>query len=297
LLAVLITALVPGFAFTELGYRGFMYAKNPFGQFTLLAILAGGFLVLRQQSFRAIWGAVAALGVMGLVLSRSVTSVGVALIAVAALGIVHWFRRRPRMVGAMALIAGMMTLLASHALVVVFGPPEFWSAVEAVTRMTGKDATLSGRTYLWELMWRHIQQHPWFGVGYGGFWLGASGDSGQVAYWVKWGYPGQAHNGYLDILNEVGFVGLSLLVAALILYASRLAQLLMHDVSLGYFHVMVLLVAVGLNFTEASLLRTTNLWWLVIVCSMVEVDKLVMGMRRRSELDQLDRTFMRRVVA
>jgi len=84
-----------------------------------------------------------------------------------------------------------------------------------ITRLLGKDSTLTGRTQLWSLVWKLIRSHPWFGYGYGGFWLGLQGPSAPVWRAVGW-QPPNAHNGFLDLLLDLGIIGLLLFVPVIL---------------------------------------------------------------------------------
>ena len=42
--------------------------------------------------------------------------------------------------------------------------------------------TLTGRTELWATVIEMIREHPWFGYGYSGFWLGWDGESAGCRY-------------------------------------------------------------------------------------------------------------------
>ena len=82
----------------------------------------------------------------------------------------------------------------------------------------------------------------------------------------------QAHNGYIDIVNETGIVGLTLLVVALVTHTMNISKVIRSgDASTGIFHAAILISALFINYAESSLLRTTHLWWILICCSIFEV--------------------------
>jgi O-antigen ligase len=70
------------------------------------------------------------------------------------------------------------------------------------------DVTRSGRKDIWAATWEMFAEHPFAGVGFGGFWTAVSryhkGSGGSV--------PQQAHNDYLEILASGGIVGAALVV-------------------------------------------------------------------------------------
>lgn len=84
-----------------------------------------------------------------------------------------------------------------------------------------KSTDLTGRTEIWALVLLSIKQHPFFGIGYGAFWLGEGSPSQYIINVLHW-VPLQSHNGYLDILNELGITGLTLLIGVFIFHGINL---------------------------------------------------------------------------
>ncbi|MFZ4534483.1 MAG: O-antigen ligase family protein [Alsobacter sp.] len=83
----------------------------------------------------------------------------------------------------------------------------------------GKDASLSGRTELWSVVSREIRERPVLGAGYGAFWREGRGRE-LVATWN----PRQSHQAYLDLLLDLGIVGVG--IAASILFSGTIAPLI-----------------------------------------------------------------------
>jgi exopolysaccharide production protein ExoQ len=73
----------------------------------------------------------------------------------------------------------------------------------------GKDATLTGRTDLWEFVKICISQRPLLGWGFSAFWLSTNPAAAEISTNLGWSVP-QAHNGLYELLLEVGGVGASL---------------------------------------------------------------------------------------
>jgi O-antigen ligase len=74
----------------------------------------------------------------------------------------------------------------------------------------GRDSSLSGRTPLWIYSTQAAMARPFFGYGFSSFWVADS----RTTQWIwamlgGWKAPG-AHNGYLDIVLQLGIVGLGL---------------------------------------------------------------------------------------
>ena len=76
----------------------------------------------------------------------------------------------------------------------------------------GRDLTLSGRTAIWSQVVRFIARRPLAGYGYDAFWRGLSGPSLQIDAALHFVVE-HAHNGFLEILLELGAAGLVLFLA------------------------------------------------------------------------------------
>lgn len=83
------------------------------------------------------------------------------------------------------------------------------SQLDTIFTILGKDATLTGRLPLWELVIGKIKERPWLGYGYGGFWNGWNGESADILRYEVW-EPPHAHNGILDIWLALGLIGLAI---------------------------------------------------------------------------------------
>jgi hypothetical protein len=90
---------------------------------------------------------------------------------------------------------------------------ELLSVKEAVLEASGRDATFTGRTGLWETLLKE-PINPLVGVGYASFWLGER----LARFWEMYptSPPIEAHNGYLEVYLNLGLIGLTLIVAVLL---------------------------------------------------------------------------------
>src|SRR5207247_2291965 len=72
-------------------------------------------------------------------------------------------------------------------------------------------ATLTGRTELWASVLR-MSVNAWIGAGFESFWLGER----LKTLWVQYHFaPTQAHNGYIEVYLNLGWLGLFLLAGVL----------------------------------------------------------------------------------
>ena len=135
------------------------------------------------------------------------------------------------------------------------------------------DLTFTGRTEIWQFVWKSILQSPLLGAGYGSFW--AIGDrspallhaSEFVAQYTE------AHNGYLDVLVSIGAIGLMLTVSALAqtyhalwFYRSSQTDTATREALLC----ALLLLTFGIfhNVLESSLLMGLSTLWTLMLLSL-----------------------------
>ena len=83
----------------------------------------------------------------------------------------------------------------------------------SMARAVGKDPTLTDRTKIWAFV-LGMHTNPLLGTGYQGFWLGP-----RLEYiWnnARLGHITEAHNGYLQVYLDLGFIGVALFIGFLI---------------------------------------------------------------------------------
>ena len=178
--------------------RGVFAAKNTAGMAMLLALPCALFLGSRPGAKRAAWVGVLMLLVVTLGATRSATSMLIALIVI-GLGSRLWLRGSS---GRLLWTAAVMAVAITVAFTLVFWPDQIFPLI-------GRDSSLTGRVPLWEECFKMIVQRPLLGYGYSGFW---NSDSRDVQYlWriIGWEAP-NGHDGYIDILLQIGAIGLFL---------------------------------------------------------------------------------------
>ena len=201
--AVISTAL----AFdTDGNMRGLFYHKNAFGLFLALCIVAVIYRIYALRD-RGRWNIVLLTGLIScFILSRSATPILATMSACASLIFVTYLRRSK------GLIKSIVPWLVCMVAIVVVAAGSDLPTIAAPA--LGRDASLSGRTTIWEFVVPMIGKRPWLGYGYGIFWLGESAPAGVFWYWSKQ-FELHAHDGYMQLLLDVGAVGLALFAASL----------------------------------------------------------------------------------
>ncbi|MFZ6768581.1 O-antigen ligase family protein [Undibacterium sp. Di26W] len=242
----------------ELGgaWRGALSQKNELGQIAALSILLWQIKsCIEKVGIRNL-----ALGLLFsffmLVMSKSSTSM---IITMLTTGMFHLLRRRHisssySLTRAILVIVCLLTIAVYIFFMQESRMPTWQEAASPIAGLFGKGTDLTGRTDIWQLVWLEINKHYLMGLGYGAFWLGPDSLSQFVIDALHW-IPLQSHNGYLDILNEQGLIGLILVILTLLTQAGFLVTLARLDRQQAAFWSAMLTVVVVTNFTESSLFR------------------------------------------
>jgi O-antigen ligase len=97
-----------------------------------------------------------------------------------------------------------------------------------IVGVLGKDLTFNARLPIWSLMLDKIGERPWLGYGYAGFW---TSDEALHVLNHSWGIVSKdivrfnSHNGYLDLMLQLGGVGLLLYLTHWLVVVVRLVKL------------------------------------------------------------------------
>jgi O-antigen ligase len=208
-LALAVGSLVACIAFPGFGvtveihpgaWKGLWYEKNQLGGMMANATLACTCAAILAPGRRRLWIAGTVLCVGLVVMSKSTTAVlgvAIALGGVAGLAVL----RRGAALSVLA-IWGLTAAAAAFVALVTIAPDLFFHLI-------GKDPTLTGRTEIWEALLRRVQARPLLGYGFGAFWYDKWGPAWFIRQEVQWSAP-NGHNGWLDVLVQLGAVGLAL---------------------------------------------------------------------------------------
>lgn len=107
----------------------------------------------------------------------------------------------------------------------------------------GRDATLTGRTQIWAMLIPYLNRRFLFGYGKGGFWSTSLRD--QIA--------SHAHNGYLDLMLELGIVGLAITSIFLLWTCKKYIKLMAFDYNLSALFFCILFMFLIHNMAETSI--------------------------------------------
>jgi len=125
----------------------------------------------------------------------------------------------------------------------------------------GRNASLTGRTRVWVIVRRFVE-NPWLGAGYESFWIGE-----RQATLTGFG-GNQAHNGYLEIYLNLGWVGVMLLTVIIATGYRNVMTEIRSNPALGRLKVALFLIGIVYNFTEAGFKMMSTVWIVFLWATM-----------------------------
>ncbi len=260
-LTVLTAIALPAYAIDAGAWLGVFGQKNHLGRFMALSAVLWLLYGLSHKRHRLL-AALTLVSVVLVLLSHSATSVVLLFTLVAVLLLVRLMRLPS---GLAVPILALLAVGGGYLALRVASDPS------QVTSLLGRDSSLTGRTQLWGLVWQMIRTHSGFGFGYGGFWLGFDGPSAPV--WVATGWnPPSAHDGFLDLMLDLGFVGMAIFIPAMLIalrYAFALAR---RGRTLdSAFPLIFLVFYLMSNITESYLVAYNTESWVLFVAITIQL--------------------------
>ena len=262
-------------------WRGLSTHKNPFGAIAGIGMVFWMHALLTQpRRGLALFGL--AVTFVCLVGARSSTSLLCAVLActvlVAALKtqLVH----RP---GGLLLFLGALFLVPFLWFVILSGFPTIEEALGPLTTLLGRDLTFTGRLPLWEALLDEIPQRPILGAGFGAFW-GPAGSLSDAAR-AKAGWMSiNGHNGYLDTANDLGLIGLTLVLGGILFDLRRARRIGLISPSVFALHASLHFYQLVANLSETMFWRAISMTFLLTTLSSFHLARIQMDLdlRRRS---------------
>jgi len=134
---------------------------------------------------------------------------------------------------------------------------------EDLLKAVGRDPTLTTRTEIWPMLMQ-LQPNDLVGAGFNTFW---AGERLRISF-EKFGGIFQAHNGYLETYLNGGWVGVGILAGVLVAAYLQIRKRLVVGAPEAGIRLVVLVIAVVYNYSEASFNKIGVLWLLTIIAVM-----------------------------
>jgi len=266
LLSVLFIVALPHYG-TDVGanegsWRGVFLQKNIFGRYLVLGMIT--LFCWPTEGVRSKLGKwfVLALSVGLLIGSLSKGSWVVLVVAALLVPLYRLFR-----VDFKGLMVGISMAAAALGLAAVY----VLSNLDAIFSLLGKDATLTARIPIWTTLLTMSQGKRWLGYGYEGFW---STNLMNVT-WLLGGFaPGKAHNGFIDLLLEVGVVGLGIFAICAVVAITRAIKVIARERDLqSEWPLLMLSLLLIYNLFESDLMVQNGFIWVLFVALSVSTQR------------------------
>lgn len=224
--------------------KGIFVHRNLFGTVCVLATLTF-FFAWRSNAVRGLstilWISISTLS---LFLSDSRTSMVVLFVTSFSCFLLYLSARSSmsaRMVGGVSVVLALSVICS-----VIVAP------LGEISMMLGRSRDLTGRTEIWQAVLVEIKNGSIWGSGFMASWR--SNDPATLRIWQSIGFrAAHAHNGYLDILLQLGVLGVALAIIVLVLLLFRSVLLVRSGSSLGYFAFAFSVSQIVYNLTETRL--------------------------------------------
>lgn len=259
MLSMIIVLIMPSIGIDyelDNAWRGILSQKNSLGVVAALSVIFWAREIMDKQlpTWLCILGFL--FSTFMLIMTKSTTALIVCMFCVGC----YFFIRKRHFFGDFDYIKIFVSLLTIVLTAVwIFylfnGHLPTWQEIFApIGAVFDKSTDLTGRTEIWALVLLSIKQHPIFGIGYGAFWLGEGSPSQYIINVLHW-IPLQSHNGYLDILNELGITGLILLIGVFIFHAINLFKFLKIDREEAAIHWSIFIFILISHISESEIFR------------------------------------------
>lgn len=172
-------------------------------------------------------------------------------------------------------------------LIVTFSSIIIFGGRASVAHALGRSANLA-RMDIWEAI-VPMAPNPLVGAGFESFWLGSRIDRLEQAFPNL--HLNEAHNGYIEIYLELGWVGLVLIGLILVDGYRRAVKAFRREPALGGLLLAYSLTAVTYSVTEAGF-RMLDPIWIFFLLSVIQASSIAAGVEIGVP-HQLDRSPLR----
>jgi exopolysaccharide production protein ExoQ len=255
----------PYISFTPLGFAGIHLHKNLAGLFFFLGLPVFGIGILDRSvsTFRTAAAFAFSTGGAMLILTLSKSAAGAAIISVTLVALTRIIVRR----NSFSRIAlPLIVILSIASLVLIISS----QGISTTLDFLFGDATLTGRDQIWHYALLKLDENPWLGTGYGALWqIGPNVEESLKNSGAHW-LASQAHNGYIDILAQLGYIGFLCLTIFLVMTLARILKYISRYernrlFGLGDYALYVFWGSVVYNVTESSYFRTGHSMWFMLI--------------------------------
>ena len=242
------------------GWRGIFATKNSLGAIMAIGTVTYFYTLVAGGKTKLIFFLVQIVGFVvcaaALYLAQSSTSLVIALLGAVLCVVIKLTHKR---VGVAIIIWTAILLLLAPSVIIVT------NQLAAIAPLLGRNAQLTGRVDLWLILPSYIADRPWLGYGFGAFWVADSENVALIWDAVGWAPP-EAHNGWLDLLLELGVVGLAVLcLQVFLIVINGIRAVVEGREPDSQYLLMTTLIILVFNISESGLVAPGVMWVLLVI--------------------------------
>lgn len=183
----------------------------------------------------------------------SATATSALIIGISILFFFRWKKKWGGIPGTFILMILVAVIIIYGTVTPFIGKLSIWD----VSSLVGREDNLTGRADVWRQLIPVAMQQPLLGYGFAGFWTTNAREEFDIS---------GSHNGYLDLILELGFIGLLLYTLFIISNIRKAQRVLVNNFDWGVFWVCSLVIALVSNITEALFSTFESRMMVVIIC-------------------------------
>ena len=244
------------------GYSGYFFGKNYLGQLTAIAFILAIY-EFSQRGLRRLVGVIIGItAITLLVWSNSKTAFALAVLMPFVASFVLLAQRWTNLSPALLLFS----LVVGYFVMTNF----LGITANRISYEIYGDPTFTGRTIIWDFVDEQISRRPLLGWGYQSFWLvGPHAPSVvEAPGWVR--VMPNAHNGFRDVMVELGYAGLAILLCFIFATLHIIGRIASRDLARGWTLLTLALFVISYNFLESLWFRGYEFLWIVFLIVAAE---------------------------
>ncbi|WYM02896.1 MAG: O-antigen ligase family protein [Gloeotrichia echinulata CP02] len=268
ILSILVCILIPSFGieFTEAGavWKGIFFHKQLLGRTMALGCSLFIVQIFNKDKKRWLNLSLVIIPLALILLSNSKSSLILVLLSIGILSIYNIAKQQSLV---RVVISLTMILFSASIAYIIIDNLEF-----ILVDFLGKGLELNGRVPIWTLALEKIKERYWLGYGYSAFWqsdagayvinntwLGRQEGSASITAW-------NAHNGYIEMLVQLGIIGLGLTIIHMLYLIIKTTKLLILTLTIESLWMLEFLGFIIINNISGTMtFLSPNIFWVIHV--------------------------------
>lgn len=258
-------------------WSGIYSHKNVLGRMMVMSSMVFFLLSLEATAYRWLLRSFLALSIALVILSTSKTAL---LVLITLLLLFPLYRALRWSYTLIIPFVGVFIIATSTVCLLLVSQADY------ILAALGKDATLTGRVPLWELVIAKIGERPWLGYGYDAFWQGLHGEANDIFLQlsladINW-QAHHSHNGFLDVWLAFGLFGVVIATLAFFSILLRsLACIRSTNSAYGFWPLWYLTLLFLVSVTESNM-NSFAIYWAFNIAIAISTHQKILNCDRHT---------------